>query len=53
MVEETLIQQVYFNSHPHEEDDDLEKVSRLLLEYFNSHPHEEDDGHTVESMQRS
>ena len=33
----------YFNSHPHEEDDDICLVCLLLYLYFNSHPHEEDD----------
>ena len=33
----------YFNSHPHEEDDDTVNVNSLLHQYFNSHPHEEDD----------
>ncbi len=34
---------LYFNSHPHEEDD--LSVLYVLLNYnnFNSHPHEEDD----------
>ena len=33
----------YFNSHPHEEDDDMSKHCRRPIWYFNSHPHEEDD----------
>ena len=33
----------YFNSHPHEEDDDTEYVIAAPEAYFNSHPHEEDD----------
>ena len=33
----------YFNSHPHEEDDNISCFVRWLREYFNSHPHEEDD----------
>ena len=33
----------HFNSHPHEEDDNM--VVEILIQqpYFNSHPHEEDD----------
>ena len=34
---------LYFNSHPHEEDDRLRQLQDRLLRYFNSHPHEEDD----------
>ena len=37
------ILRVYFNSHPHEEDDGLCFPLGLLNWYFNSHPHEEDD----------
>ena len=33
----------YFNSHPHEEDDDFSPCIFDLAQYFNSHPHEEDD----------
>ena len=34
---------MYFNSHPHEEDD-KRGVARVATEtHFNSHPHEEDD----------
>ena len=33
----------YFNSHPHEEDDDFHSNDELFTGYFNSHPHEEDD----------
>ena len=33
----------YFNSHPHEEDDQRLYLFVSILEYFNSHPHEEDD----------
>ena len=32
-----------FNSHPHEEDDNLTRWFLPLVLYFNSHPHEEDD----------
>ena len=32
-----------FNSHPHEEDDELTIKPRIPRKYFNSHPHEEDD----------
>ena len=41
-------QEVYFNSHPHEEDDVIQVLSNWHSEYFNSHPHEEDDGILVE-----
>ena len=34
----------YFNSHPHEEDDDGQVRYVQTNRYFNSHPHEEDDG---------
>ena len=35
---------IYFNSHPHEEDDYLTTgLSVSVKLYFNSHPHEEDD----------
>ena len=34
----------YFNSHPHEEDDYLNRFRFLRFIHFNSHPHEEDDG---------
>ena len=34
---------LYFNSHPHEEDDPLSETAVLWSTYFNSHPHEEDD----------
>ena len=40
----------YFNSHPHEEDDDIYLVCLLLYLYFNSHPHEEDDNIGEESV---
>ena len=33
-----------FNSHPHEEDDDVVQQTQEPQEDFNSHPHEEDDG---------
>ena len=33
----------YFNSHPHEEDDNVWFSFRNSVLYFNSHPHEEDD----------
>ena len=34
---------IYFNSHPHEEDDASENIWPPPYGYFNSHPHEEDD----------
>ena len=33
----------YFNSHPHEEDDEIRAWAYSQIDYFNSHPHEEDD----------
>ena len=33
----------YFNSHPHEEDDEYGLICSKDNSYFNSHPHEEDD----------
>ena len=39
---------VYFNSHPHEEDDTRSVFQPLRLLYFNSHPHEEDDGGSLQ-----
>ena len=40
---------LYFNSHPHEEDDDvLVKFDGCRI-YFNSHPHEEDDSVGMEA----
>ena len=40
-LSESLI--VYFNSHPHEEDDVIVEKRCVWRRYFNSHPHEEDD----------
>ena len=37
----------YFNSHPHEEDDDSPSQHLTIHQYFNSHPHEEDDIYPV------
>ena len=34
---------LYFNSHPHEEDDNPIRPYSFHQKYFNSHPHEEDD----------
>ena len=34
---------MYFNSHPHEEDDKFASMRQMEKENFNSHPHEEDD----------
>ena len=36
-------QNSYFNSHPHEEDDNFHGFRTRTQLYFNSHPHEEDD----------
>ena len=43
--ESAILQQPsqHFNSHPHEEDDELESGAAESKEHFNSHPHEEDD----------
>ena len=38
-----LLVVVYFNSHPHEEDDKRNGRRNQRADYFNSHPHEEDD----------
>ena len=35
---------LYFNSHPHEEDDFDVTTIQCKQNHFNSHPHEEDDG---------
>ena len=37
---------LYFNSHPHEEDDQQEFALMSMIRHFNSHPHEEDDEST-------
>ena len=34
---------LYFNSHPHEEDDSNNRERKRTWKHFNSHPHEEDD----------
>ena len=34
---------LYFNSHPHEEDDGIYRGAEIAHTHFNSHPHEEDD----------
>ena len=33
----------HFNSHPHEEDDNVRHSNAHIHQHFNSHPHEEDD----------
>ena len=38
-----VVETRYFNSHPHEEDDNLGLIGFTFFRYFNSHPHEEDD----------
>ena len=43
-VHDFLNQLIYFNSHPHEEDDQLRDYFSCSQTHFNSHPHEEDDG---------
>ena len=42
-VHDFLNQLIYFNSHPHEEDDRNTLYFIMARKYFNSHPHEEDD----------
>ena len=42
MNEETK-SQANFNSHPHEEDDEVFWIRNIERGTFNSHPHEEDD----------
>ena len=37
------IGEMYFNSHPHEEDDGAGSIPAENYQHFNSHPHEEDD----------
>ena len=34
---------MFFNSHPHKEDDSSAKSESITIEVFNSHPHKEDD----------
>ena len=34
---------LFFNSHPHEEDDSFRMMRKAHQDLFNSHPHEEDD----------
>ena len=41
---------IYFNSHPHEEDDKHSREIFEIDENFNSHPHEEDDNFHVSSL---
>ena len=44
---ETLL---YFNSHPHIEDDTAPEMVLLIPFHFNSHPHiEDDDPHEMQS----
>ena len=40
----------YFNSHPHEEDDNYIYLLTSALNHFNSHPHEEDDIVSVKKL---
>ena len=42
-VKPHIVNNLYFNSHPHEEDDIYHTSRTNSLSYFNSHPHEEDD----------
>ena len=39
-----------FNSHPHEEDDNVVSRNTSPTRHFNSHPHEEDDQETYGTM---
>ena len=41
---------IYFNSHPHEEDDQKSLMKSMTTLYFNSHPHEEDDGNMAAAV---
>ena len=43
---------MYFNSHPHEEDDGIGGKSMEEMEHFNSHPHEEDDEERSEHLRQ-
>ena len=43
MPHENAPMHYHFNSHPHEEDDEMEVKNGFNQLYFNSHPHEEDD----------
>ena len=38
---------IYFNSHPHKEDDAFFQLLHELRQHFNSHPHKEDDNHVI------
>ena len=38
--------QLFFNSHPHKEDDICLAFFQMRINFFNSHPHKEDDGET-------
>ena len=43
---------MYFNSHPHEEDDFSLILQMDVFTHFNSHPHEEDDhGRALKNIQ--
>ena len=42
--------EMYFNSHPHEEDDQKSLMKSMTTLYFNSHPHEEDDGNMAAAV---
>ena len=42
-MEHCFCSDLYFNSHPHEEDDRNSALFQSQMTYFNSHPHEEDD----------
>ena len=45
------IGEMYFNSHPHKEDDDLcSCIDWVSGRYFNSHPHKEDDTDSGSSL---
>ena len=40
---ENPICKIFFNSHPHKEDDKAKRLNKLNRQFFNSHPHKEDD----------
>ncbi len=42
-IQRSRLRQEHFNSHPHEEDDNIVILCFIHQIYFNSHPHEEDD----------
>ena len=47
------IGEMYFNSHPHEEDDGAGSIPAENYQHFNSHPHEEDDVYRKRTCSRN